>query len=151
MSQKRKTVKRPCSICRRWFTPDPRARHRQKTCSTSACRAERKRRSQADWSSKNPDYWTARRLAESTAALESGERTVRETLDTAPVLRQVPDDVAQDVVSLQGIVLLSFLAKVIDRRSQDEMRRQASVIQRNFQKVIPPAAQDETEMRGRSP
>ena len=35
--------KRPCSICRKWFTPDVRQKGRQTTCSP-ACQRERHRR-----------------------------------------------------------------------------------------------------------
>jgi len=151
MSRKRKTLKRPCSICRRWFQPDRRVRDRQKTCSSPECRAERKRRSQAEWSAKNPDYWTGRRLAESVRAIESEERTVRAVLDESPSLRRVPEDIAQDAFSPQALVLIAFLVKVLERRAQDEIGRQVAVMYGDFERLSHWVAQDETERRGRSP
>jgi hypothetical protein len=48
--------KRPCRICRRWFRPDPRAGERQRTCGTTSCQAERRRRAVAAWRARHPDY-----------------------------------------------------------------------------------------------
>ncbi len=48
--------KRPCRICRRWFRPHPRAGDRQRTCGSTACQSERRRRSVAAWRLRHPDY-----------------------------------------------------------------------------------------------
>jgi hypothetical protein len=50
--------KRPCSICRRWFRPDPRVGLRQHTCGKPDCQAARRRKTQARWRTKNPDTQT---------------------------------------------------------------------------------------------
>ncbi len=55
--------KRPCCICRRWFTSDVRQRGRQKTCSET-CRKELHRRSCARWNTENRDYHKANYLSD---------------------------------------------------------------------------------------
>lgn len=45
-------MKKPCSICRKWFLPHVRQKGRQVTCSP-ACRKERHRRKCAQWNRKN--------------------------------------------------------------------------------------------------
>jgi len=52
--------KKPCKICRRWFSPHPRAGSRQKACTD--CQAERHRRACARWRDANPNYDKNRRL-----------------------------------------------------------------------------------------
>jgi len=54
--------KKPCSICRRWFEPNPRAGSRQKVCPSKSCQRERRRRTCAAWRKKNPDYDKENRL-----------------------------------------------------------------------------------------
>lgn len=54
MQSPRKLKKRPCSICRRWFVPDPRAAHCQNTCGP-ACRKLYAARKQAKWRARHPD------------------------------------------------------------------------------------------------
>ncbi len=51
-----KTRKRPCSICRKWFTPDVRQQDRQKTCS-GPCSKELHRRDCAKWNKQNSVYF----------------------------------------------------------------------------------------------
>ena len=58
-----KTRKRPCTICRRWFTPDPRQIGRQKTCG-KVCRKEQHRRQCQQWNRKNKRYFKAIYLSE---------------------------------------------------------------------------------------
>lgn len=41
-------MRKRCSICRRWFTPKPRAGTRQRVCSETQCQRERHRRNCAD-------------------------------------------------------------------------------------------------------
>ena len=54
--------KRPCGICHCWFLPDNRVGSRQRTCGHPECRKQRRRKMQAAWRVRNPDYFTARRL-----------------------------------------------------------------------------------------
>jgi hypothetical protein len=49
--------RRRCPFCRRWFSPHPRLKHRQKTCGQPSCRREQKRRSDQRWRSQHPDYF----------------------------------------------------------------------------------------------
>lgn len=44
MRKKRKTPRRRCSICRRWYRPHPSALQTQKTCTSLDCRRHRRRR-----------------------------------------------------------------------------------------------------------
>jgi len=51
-------LQKRCMYCGRYFTPDRRIGNRQKACAREGCRAERKKRSQANWRRSNPGYFT---------------------------------------------------------------------------------------------
>ena len=56
------TKKRPCGICRRWFTPHPRLKDRQQTCGDPVCKKEWHRKKCAEWNKRNGDYFKANYL-----------------------------------------------------------------------------------------
>jgi hypothetical protein len=51
-------AQRPCYICHRLFTPNRFAGARQVVCSREPCRKAAKKQRQADWFSRNPDYFS---------------------------------------------------------------------------------------------
>lgn len=62
MSHDARRWEKPCSICRHWFRPDPRVGVRQRACGHPECQAARRRKTQAAWRARNPDYCIARRI-----------------------------------------------------------------------------------------
>jgi len=54
--------KRPCRICRRWFTPHPRLKDRQKTCGNSHCQKQWHRKICRKWNRANADYFKSNYL-----------------------------------------------------------------------------------------
>lgn len=81
--------KKPCSICRKWFTPDRRVGSRQKTCSDE-CRKERRRRKQAEWREKNPEYFKARWLKERSRRAAEAERAAVQAIEDIKAGRPPP-------------------------------------------------------------
>ena len=61
--------KRPCSICRRWFSPDTRLKQRQKTCGDEACKREWHRRKCAQWNRENSVMISRERLVRNLRAI----------------------------------------------------------------------------------
>ncbi|NOR22935.1 MAG: hypothetical protein GQ542_00830 [Desulforhopalus sp.] len=53
MSSRRKSKKRPCRICQKWFMPHPRVGDRQKTCGDHECMRKWHARKCAEWNRKN--------------------------------------------------------------------------------------------------
>jgi len=53
-------TKKRCSICGRWYRPDPRTRGHQVSCGQASCRKERKRRANKSWQIRHPGYDTSR-------------------------------------------------------------------------------------------
>ena len=49
-----------CEVCKKFFKVDPRVGNNQRVCDSLSCQQERKRRSQANWLSRNPDAFKGR-------------------------------------------------------------------------------------------
>ena len=84
--------KKPCSVCGRWFFPDPRVGARQRTCG-AACSAARRRRVQAAWREGHPDYWSAARVrAEAERLMASMGRSPQSDVAPRPTAPSAPRD-----------------------------------------------------------
>lgn len=107
--------KRPCSICRRWFWPDPRVGDRQRTCGAGACREEQRRKTQEGWRTRNPEYALARRITQRAADPRSAPMRV-----PAPLSR-LPWDIAKDEFGAQGTDFLAGFGRVLLATGKDAM------------------------------
>jgi hypothetical protein len=129
--------KRPCRICHHWFTPDPRVGDRQRVCASPPCQAERRKKTQASWRERNPDYFAARRLKERAALVAPPAAPSPPPgpapppplpppppLRVTPPLDRLPWDVAQDQFGVQGADFLWLLGKVLLGATQDQRRVQ---------------------------
>jgi hypothetical protein len=100
--------KRPCSICRRWFRPNARVGERQHTCSQPECQTARRKKTQAEWRAKNPDYGTAYRLQQ-----RSLQTQPPEPLRLPPPLNQLPWDLAQDQFGVLGADFIGVMGALL--------------------------------------
>jgi len=110
--------KRPCSICRRWFRPDPRVGARQCACRQPECQTARRRKTQAAWSSRNPGYYAGRRILARSALARPPE-----PLRLPPPLSQLPWDVAQDQFGVKGADFIGVMGALLLRAAQDQFQR----------------------------
>ena len=109
--------KRPCSICRRWFRPDPRVGNRQRACSKADCQEARRQQTQAAWRGRNPDYFVARRM-QARSTLEQAPEPLR----LPPPLSQLPWDLAQDQFGVQGADFLGVMGTLLLGATQDQFK-----------------------------
>jgi hypothetical protein len=109
------TKKRPCCICRRWFTPHPRLKDRQRTCGDPGCKKEWHRRKCAQWNKRHADYFKANYLQKK---LDS-KIQVNTRLNTG-----LPTDFVQEVIGVQHLVIMEYLAQLILLRFQDMINAQ---------------------------
>jgi hypothetical protein len=114
MSAPRKLKKRPCSVCRHWFLPDPRVAHCQKTCSASCSKALAAKRD-AEWRRKNPDYEEHLRLA---AALARADRAAIEIKPVTAPLARLPWRLVQVALGDKSAVALAFALRLQARQPQ---------------------------------
>jgi hypothetical protein len=126
--------KRPCRIGHHWFTPDPRIGDRQRVCASPQCQAERRKKTQASWRERNPEYFVARRLKARTALLSPPPASSPSAppppplppspLRLPPPLDRLPWDIAQDEFGVQGADFLGIFGKVLLHAAQDQRRVQ---------------------------
>src|SRR5664279_4088661 len=109
--------KRPCSICRRWFRPDPRVGGRQHVCGTPECQTERRQKTQARWRRRNPGYAIAWRMDRRAAGTEEPE-----PLRMPAPLNQLPWDVAKDQFGVQGADFIAVMGALMVRSAKDQIR-----------------------------
>lgn len=110
--------KRPCSICRHWFYPDPRIGHRQHACGKPECQAKRRKRAQSRWRARNPDYAVAYRLLHRNSQPEPPE-----PLRLPAPLNQLPWDLAKDEIGSKVADFLGVMGGLLVRSAKDEIRR----------------------------
>lgn len=133
----RKPRKR-CCICRRWFTPYIRQRHRQKTCGRIRCRKKRHAANCRGWRAANPlqdrdrrakvrawarrrGYWKAYRRNNTAyrAREQARRRTMRgrgKNVAKRDLLRQIAVDKIRDIQSLgsESVAKRDLLARRVE-------------------------------------
>ena len=109
--------KRPCTICRRWFRPDPRVGSRQRACGNPDCQTARRQKAQANWRDRNPGYSIAWRIDQRAAQAEAPE-----PLRLPPPLNQLPWDIAKDQFGSQGADFIGVMGALIVRTAKDQIR-----------------------------
>lgn len=140
--------KRPCSVCRRWFTKNPRAKH-QRTCSVE-CRRALHRRQCAEWRARNPDFDRENRLRDRVVKPEASEPAPDAPLPADPLPR-VLWGVARDAVGWEVAVVVEESAKVIVDWARDAVLSRSKSGSTSSTKVLTPAARDAVEARGPPP
>lgn len=106
--------KRPCSICRRWFRPDARTVRHQRACSKPECQVERRKRTQASWRGRNPEYGVGYRIDGRSA---EGEHAEPRRLP-AP-LSKLPWQLAKDVFGSEGADFIGVTSALLLRTTKD--------------------------------
>ena len=137
--------RKPCSICRRWFRPDPRIGSRQRACRNPDCQAARRVQTQRTWRDSRPDYFTARRIRE-----RGDIDRVPEPLQLPPPLSRLPWDIAQDEFGVQGADFIGILSTVLLRVAQDQFKAHAVDNTGLADTLHPNAAQDQIGPVGES-
>lgn len=130
--------KRPCSICRRWFRPDPRVGDRQHACRRPECQAARRKKTQARWRARNPDYAAGHRLLQRRAREQPPE-----PLRLPAPLERLPWDLAKDQFGAQGADFLGLMGTLVVRSAKDQIRPHAADSTRVPGALPPPAEQDQ--------
>src|ERR1700756_1853068 len=109
--------KRPCTISRLGSRPDLRVGKRQRACDQPECQTARRRKTQASWRRRNPDYAIAWRLDRRQAQTEEPE-----PLRLPPPLPQLPWSLAKDQFGAQGADFLGVMGTLILRAAKDQIR-----------------------------
>jgi len=148
MGENRKSNKRPCRICRKWFTPHPRLGDRQKTCGKELCIRKWHAKKCAEWNKKNRSYFQAIYLgsklesSKTPSQFDSGPPPSSNPDKTGPIrppcsrsTPQLPGDVIQDVIGVQPLIIIEYVAQLLVRSFKEVIRVQPVEIQRKIDRL----------------
>jgi hypothetical protein len=123
--------KRPCRICKRWFSPNPRLKDRQMTCGEESCKREWHRRKCAQWNRENSEPIKKERLAQKlkAAAWAGGQTKLSAETPSCPASVQSEHLLPwiQEVITVQVIIMLDYLVRHSVKHAQEVIRRQPAV------------------------
>jgi len=148
MRENRKSNKRPCRICRKWFTPDPRPGDRQKTCGKEECKRKWHAKKCSEWNKKNRSYFQAIYLS---SKLESSKTPSQSDNRPPPSSNpdkncpirppssrstlELPGDVIQDVIGVQPLIIIEYVAQLLVRSFKEVIRAQPVDMQRKLDRL----------------
>ena len=135
---RRKSKKRPCRICRKWFLPNFRLGDRQKTCGDPECMRKWHAGKCAEWNRNNrkcaqEDYLHARlalvvnesddaKKASAAAASTPAKSPIHFSRST--FFPQLPRSLIQEVIGAQQLVIVEYIGRQLFRSVQEVIRRQ---------------------------
>lgn len=121
----RKSRKRPCRICRKWFSPDPRIGDRQKTCGAKDCQTKWHAKKCSEWNKKNKAYFKEIYLNKKLAAINEADHKIV----SSPVKSsQLPRKLIQEVISAQQLVIIEYVNRLLFRSFKEVILRQVAGI-----------------------
>lgn len=133
---RRKSKKRPCRICRKWFTPNPRVGDRQKTCGNHECMNKWHAKKCVEWNRKNrecaQENYLHDKLTIAVSQNDDDKKTsAADATAIAPVCAsrsssfpQLPRSLIQEVIGVQQMVIIEYVGQQLFRSVQEVIRRQ---------------------------
>lgn len=121
----RKSKKRPCRICRKWFSPDPRIGDQQKTCGSKDCQTKWHAKKCHEWNKKNKAYFNEIYLNKKLAAINEADHKIV----SSPVKSsQLPRKLIQEAIGAQHLVIIEYVNRLLFRSFKEVILRQAARI-----------------------
>ena len=143
---KRKSRKRPCRICGKWFSPDPRVGERQKTCGSKGCQRKWHTKKCSEWNRAHPQYfreiYLSKRLDDAAPPnTEIGSHSANSSVTSG----KLPRKVIQEVIGVQQLIIIEYINRLLLRSFQEVIYRQLSEIMIKQDRLL-----DGTSSRGDS-
>ncbi len=144
MEEKRKHKKRPCRICGKWFTPDPRLGDRQQTCGGMECQRKWHARKCAEWNRKNRAYFKEIYLRGRLESFGSGPparspsscpscRINDPPRRTSPL--DLPQEVIQEVIEVKQFIIIEYIVRLLTRGVQEVIHTQLAEKQKEIRRL----------------
>ena len=130
--------KRPCCICHRWFRPDNRVGSRQHACGKPECQSLRRRRKQASWRARNPDYFCGRRIQ-----TRGSSDKPPEPLRLPTPLNRLPWDIAQSEFGVQGADFIGVMGALLVHSAQSQLKSYLIDSKADVATLLDPAVQSQ--------
>ena len=129
--------RRPCRICRRWFTPNPRLKDRQKTCGDATCKRQWHRKKCAEWNKKNTDYFRTNYLQKKLDAASPSETSSKILPVKSRFTSGLPLPFVQEVIDIQPLIIIEYLAQLLFKRFQEVLKGKVTVNTGEIRRQIP--------------
>lgn len=111
--------KRPCRICRRWFTPHPRLGDRQRTCGDPHCKKEWHRKKCAEWNRENVEYFRSNYLHKKLEGVSGVEGVAQFCPVRSRSPSGLPQRKVQEVIGVKQFVIIEYFGQLLLRRFQE--------------------------------
>ena len=115
-------LKRPCRVCGRWYTPNPRSRGHQKTCGEAECKKQWHRKQCKEWNKKHRTYFNARYLYKKLRTVAAKGNSKEAVKGNSPQKPQLPAKTLQEVVGAKPFVIIEYIVRLLIKRFQDVKR-----------------------------
>lgn len=151
---RRKSKKRPCRICRKWFMPNPRVGDRQKTCGNPDCKQKWHKKKCAEWNSQNSkcaqESYLHNKLIETISQSAGIEQQLTAITNSKPPpivvstanFPKLPRALIQEVIGAQHLVIIDYVSQQLLRTVQEVMRRQPTDNKRDPGQLLPSGVQE---------
>lgn len=144
MEQKCLRKKRPCRLCGKWFTPNPRLGDRQQTCGAMECQRKWHARKCSEWNRKNRAYFKEIYLRgrlesfgsdppEQSPSPCSSCRINDPPRRTSPL--DLPQEVIQEVIEVKQFIIIEYIVRLLMRRFQEVIHTQLVEKQRGIRRL----------------
>lgn len=145
MAQKTRSRKRPCRICGKWFSPDPRLGDRQKTCGAAECQRQRHAAKCAEWNRKNRSCFRESYLK---SRIDSAKRPAAEHPPSpcspspekpgprGPSALDLPRKAVEEVMGAQQLVIIEYIVRLLRRGVQETISAQRLEIAKEFRQQL---------------
>lgn len=133
---RRKSKKRPCRICRKWFTPNPRVGNRQKTCGDNECMRKWHNKKCAEWNQNNrscaQENYFHNKLSLALNYNDKNKRSLVANATATPLAfdsstaqyPRLPRSLIQEVIGVQQAVIIEHIAQQLFCAVQEVIHRQ---------------------------
>ena len=133
---RRKSKKRPCRICRKWFMPNPRVGDRQKTCGDHECMRKWHAKKCAEWNRKNSkcaqENYLHNKLALALSQSDGSKKpstagataNSQVTVSHSTSFPKLPRSLLQEVIGVQELVIMEYIARQLFRAVQEVINKQ---------------------------
>ena len=142
MAKKTRSRKRPCRVCGKWFSPDPRLGDRQKTCGAAECQRQRHAAKCAEWNRKNRSCFREsylKSLIDRTAAKHPPSPSSSPPENPAPrgpSPLDLPRQAVEEVMGTQQSVIIEYIVRVLLRGVQEVISTQRFEIAKEFRQQV---------------
>ncbi len=127
MTQKSK--KRPCRICGKWFSPNPRVGERQKTCGSKDCQRKWHAKKCSEWNRAHPEYFQEIYLSKKLDAAAPPNAEIEPHSADFPVSSgKLPRKVIQEVIGAQQLIIIEYVNRLLLKSFQEVIARQLTEI-----------------------